>query len=560
MLSRVRESLVILAAVTRSPVLRRLLGGFALSSVSEWATWLALVVFAFDRGGAAEAGVIGFVLGLPSLVVAPAGGVLGDRWPRARVLLASYGLQAVMSVATALALASGSALAAYGFALLSAASAPLCRPALASLLPEVVETPDELTAANVASGIAEGVGALVGPLVAGVLLALGGSALVFLSGAAGMVVSAVALLPIALASHPIAIEPRVPAGTPEPTATIRSIRRELLAGLVTIARDRRLASVFLVLSASTALFGAVGVFTIVIAIDLLGFDDSVAGYLTAASGFGALLGSGASVALVGRSRLGRPLILAAVWFGLAVAVLAFVGSPLVIALILAAAAIGYAFTNVAAMTLIQRLAGDDVMTRVFGVAESTMVGSDAVGGLIVPLLIALFGPAGAIVVAGLSLPLVVLIAAPAFLRADRVETELLDEMRAVRAIPMFRPLAGRVLERLAADAVPVRVEAGDPIISAGEVGDRFYILLEGRAAIEIDGVVTGEVEPGGTFGEIALIHDMPRTATVRATAPTRLLAIEREPFLEALTGQPRSRALADQVARRRLARDGSPST
>ena len=60
---------------------------------------------------------------------------------------------------------------------------------------------------------------------------------------------------------------------------------------------------------------------------------------------------------------------------------------------------------------------------------------------------------------------------------------------------------------------------------------------------------------GGAFGEIALLRDVPRTATVLAVEPTELLAIRRDPFLEALTGQPRSRAVAAGLVDERLAAD-----
>jgi hypothetical protein len=381
--------------------------------------------------------------------------------------------------------------------------------------------------------------------------------LVFVACAVGVGVAAVAILPIARASQRIpviATAEDVPDGV---AVAAQALGRELTAGAAAILRDRRLASVFAVLAASSALLGALGVFTIVIAIDLLGLDDAAAGYLTAASGLGALIGSALAVTLVGRERLSWPLIGATAFFGVTVAALALVQTPLAVGAILVATGIGYAFAYVGATTLIQRLAGDDVMSRVFGVAESVTVGGESAGGLLVPILIVLLGPTGALVAAGLFLPVIALLAAPAFVRADRAEAGVLRELRIIRAIPMFRPLAAPVMERLAGDAIPVTAEAGRTIIRAGDTGDRFYILVSGRAEVEIAGVVTGRIDPGGSFGEIALLHDIPRTATVRAIDPTELLAIEREPFLEALTGQPRSRAMADQIADRRLARDPS---
>ena len=155
---------------------------------------------------------------------------------------------------------------------------------------------------------------------------------------------------------------------------------------------------------------------------------------------------------------------------------------------------------------------------------------------------------------GTFLALVAVVAAPVLLRADRIDPAILRDLAIVRTVPMFSPLSAPVVERLAAYAEHSIAAPGAAIITEGEHGDRFYIVLSGRVAISAQGRDAGEM-PGGWFGEIALIRDVPRTATVRAIEPTELLAIRREPFLEALTGQARSRALASDVIEERLAAD-----
>jgi MFS family permease len=546
--------LAVIATVLRSRTLRRIEGGFLLFSIAEWATWLAVVVYAFDRGGAAEAGIVGFVSGLPSLVVAPAGALLGDRWPRAWVLLGSYILQSVAMAATALAMVLGPALVAYAFATLALTMVGLSRPALSSLLPDVVETPEALTAANVTSGVTEGAGALLGPLAAGLILGVSGPASVYVAAAVGVGVAALALRPIAAASEPIVLagEDSRSAGL---RASARTLGRDMAGGVAAIAADRRLAGVVAVLAASITLLGALGVFTLVIALDMLGLDEAAVGYLTAASGLGALAGSALSIVLVGRERLTWPLIVATAAFGLSVASLAFVRDPVIVTLVFVATGVGWSFAYVAATTLTQRLAGDDVMTRVFGVTESVMVAGESIGSLLVPVLILALGPERALLVAGLALPVVAILAMPSFLRADRAEATMLRELRVVRRIPMFRPLAAPVLERLASEATPRAVVRGERVITEGERGDRFFVVVTGRVGVSVGGAQMREAGPGEGFGEIALLHDIPRTATVDALEDTELLAIAREPFLSALTGQPRSRTIADRLATQRLARD-----
>jgi hypothetical protein len=224
-----------------------------------------------------------------------------------------------------------------------------------------------------------------------------------------------------------------------------------------------------------------------------------------------------------------------------------------------AAGVGWAFVYVEALTLAQRLAGDDVMSRVFGVMEASMMASQSLGALAVPLLIATVGPLPAIVVCGLAYGVVVAAAAPTLIRADRLAPSRLRELRALRAVPMFGPLSAPVLERLATSAATIVVGAGQAVITAGEAGDQFYVILAGEVDVATPAGGHRRLGGGASFGEIALLRAIPRTATVTATTTTELLTLARDPFLEALTGQPRSRALADAETSERLAADGMAS-
>jgi CRP-like cAMP-binding protein len=197
------------------------------------------------------------------------------------------------------------------------------------------------------------------------------------------------------------------------------------------------------------------------------------------------------------------------------------------------------------------------MTRVFGVSESLQTGSEAVGGLLVPILVVAVGPTGALITLGIVLALVAALAAPTLLRGDRVDPDFLEDLAVIRAVPMFSPLSGPVLERLAGDAEHVNVPASVQIVRQGDAGDRFYVITAGRVEVTVSGRDAGDLGPGGSFGEIALLRAVPRTASVRALDPTELLAIHRDPFLEALTGQPRSRAMAGDVVASHLAADAT---
>jgi MFS family permease len=344
---------------------------------------------------------------------------------------------------------------------------------------------------------------------------------------------------------------------PPSARSIAALAGDLAAGVRTALGDGRLIAVFAVLSASIALLGALNVLYAVIAVELLGFNESAIGYLAAAAGVGSVFGAAASGAFVGRERLALALLAAAVLFGVAVALVGVIPSSVAVTLCLVGAGAGWAFVYVEAQTLAQRLAGDDVMSRVFGVMESLMMASQSLGALAVPLLVVAFGPSRAIVLSGAALVVIAVLAGPTLLRADRIAPARIRDLRALRAVPMFGPLAAPVLERLASGSERVRVAADQTIVREGEIGDRFYVILDGTVRVSSGDRSIRTQGPGDAFGEIALLRDVPRTATVQAIEPVELLAIERAPFREALTGQPRSRALAAATASHRL--DEGPS-
>ena len=409
--------------------------------------------------------------------------------------------------------------------------------------------------------MAESGGSLLGPLGAGILITIRGPELVFvvtaiLTSTAAVLVAGPARRALRPAPERQVEDPSIRRSTPE-AAMENGGLREILAGLSAIRADRRLRSVVAVAAWATFLVGALDIFYAVLAIDLLGIGDGGVGLLGAVGGLGATLGAAAALVLVGRERLGVALGASAALFGISIAAIAIVAGPFAAAALLLSAGLGAGLTAVAAQTMIQRLAGDDVMSRVFGILQGLTMGSTALGALAVPLLVQLVGERGAFAVAGVSLPLAFLVLGRAILAADRLDPVRAAELRLLRGVPMLGPLSAPVLERLAGSSVHVAFAAGATIIRTGDPGDRFYVVEDGRLEVEVDGWRVRDLAPGEGFGEIALIRDTPRTATIRSISDARLLAIDREPFLAALTGQPRSRTVASDLAARRLADDRS---
>ena len=194
--------------------------------------------------------------------------------------------------------------------------------------------------------------------------------------------------------------------------------------------------------------------------------------------------------------------------------------------------------------LLQRSADPSLLGSMFALIEliggiGLLVGSGLVQVLVavgdIPL--ALYGLAGLLVV-------ILAAAAPALWRADEGADLPVVEMSLLRRLPMFAPLPPIALEAVARSAHHVPVSKGSVVIHQGEPGDRFYAVAGGT----FDVIATGEhvhtVERGACFGEVALLADVPRTATVTARVDGELLAVDRVPFLVAVTGSDVSHAAA----------------
>jgi hypothetical protein len=189
---------------------------------------------------------------------------------------------------------------------------------------------------------------------------------------------------------------------------------------------------------------------------------------------------------------------------------------------------------------------------VFGVLQSMMLAAVAVGSLVTPLLVAAIGARGTFVVFGLVLPALALLTWRQVTAIDEGATIAVEPLELLRAIPIFATLPELVLERLASVAVEARAVAGEPVVVQGEEGDRFYMIVGGTAAVEIDGVEHSRLGAGAFFGEIALLREVPRTATVRAVESLRLYALEGNDFIAAVTGHAPRREAADSVVAARL--------
>jgi Cyclic nucleotide-binding domain len=509
----------VLGGVLRNPDLRRIELAFAGFNAAEWGVWIAMLVYAYERGGATTAGVVAVAQLVPAAVFAPVASTLCDRQRPTHVLAGGYALQALaMGATAAVLLAGGPALAAYALAAAAATAVTITRPAQAVVMPALARTPDELTAANVLSGWIESASVLGAPALAGLLLAGGpGSVFAVMSG-------------VALASAALAASVAGPPATGGGPAL-----QQTRAGLQTVAREPGPRSLVWLLGVESVAIGALDVLYVVLAVGVLHHGGSVAGYLNAAFGAGGVIGVAVTVALVGRRRLAPALLAGLALWSVALAVVAAWRSTPAAFALLAAAGVGRTIVDVAGRTLLQRVAPPDALARVFGLLEGVSMAGLAVGSIAASGFVALAGGRGAFLCLAAALPVAALLVLRGLLGADAAVHPVV-EMARLRALPIFAPLGAPELEGLARSLRPVEAGAGTRVIAEGETGDRFYVVADGELAVSIDGGHVRDIGRGDSFGDIALLRDVPRTATVTARTDVRLDALDKETFLAAVTG------------------------
>ncbi len=384
-----------------------------------------------------------------------------------------------------------------------------------------------------------------GPALAGLLLAVTSTGAVFVVTA---LMIAVSVAFVALIRVPQRDRPR----SEVEASTIVS---EALAGFRAIGRDPSLRVMMGLFTAETAVAGALQVYIVVLALETLELGDGGVGLLNSAMGIGALVGAVSALALAGVRRLSPAFLAGLVLRGAPLVVVGLLTDSLVPVLILLGVfGLGGAFVDVPGLTMVQRSVPEDVLARVFGVIQMLWLSSIGIGAALAPLLVAWLGLDGALVATGLVLPgLVVLFG----LRLVRIDVEAVppraDELRILASIPIFTPLPGLSLEHLAGRLVPLRLEPDTVIVREGDPGDRFYIVAEGTVEVSEDGRAIAELGPGSYFGEIALIRDVSRTATVTARTTVVLYALDRDDFLAAVTSHAPSAEAAEEVVSSRLA-------
>jgi MFS family permease len=531
-------------AAAASPSLRRLLLSYLAFCITEWCFWVAPLVWAYDVGGVRAASLMSVVELVPTALLAPVVAGWCNRMRRSRALIAGYVAQAVTLVVLGVALIAAPPVLVYAAAALTCIANSATRPVHYAILPDIAETAEELTASNAMSSGAEAVAAFIGPLATGLLMVPWGPGGPVLAGAG--LVSLAALLVLPLASG---MTRSTPATDADEGPAWRGLVRDPTArmfGVLTFAEN--------------LLLGALDILIVVLALDLLGLPQSGPGLLNSAVGVGALVGTAITVVLVGQRRLTPAIVVGAIVAGVPVALAGFAQTTALAVLLVAVAGGGRLFYGVGSWTLLQRSISDRMLVTVFGLLESTMSAGMACGAVLAPVLISLTGTSGAFVVVGLLLPVTALVCVPGLRRADRHSQVAPEDVARLMGVPFLKLLTPLVVERLVREQTRLSTPPDTWLVREGDAGDAFYVVESGRLEVTHDGTLLRELGPGEWFGELALLRDVPRTASVRSLTDVALVVLGRDAFLAAVTGTPRSVEAARTDAATRYAdlRDEHP--
>ncbi len=527
-------------AIGAHPGLRRLEIGWAAVVTGESIAQIAIGILAYDVAGIGGLGLLVALQMIPSALLAPRLATLGDRFRRERLMLACDAARLVIAVAAAVAAETHAGkTVSYAVAIGLALAQSTFNPAQRALVPLLVATPAELTAASVVTGLVQGMCQVAGPALGGVVLVLAGApvALVVAAGCFAVAVAADIRLPssVDLAQRPTHVE-----------------RPSVREGARVALGDMRLRLVLGLFAAKNLGRGALNVLIVLIPLALLGLGDEGVGWLTAAVGTGGVIGGAAATALVTRRRLSIAMAGGVAVWGLAFLAIGALDNLPTAIVALVALGFGNAVCDASGYSLVPRSTRDDLLIRVYGIHESVRAAAIALGGALTALVAVHGSPRDALFAAGAVL-LASAFAGLLLRRHDSSEAIDPQTLELLRGVPLLGWLPSVALERLVSKLEPIQVAAGAVLLREGDMGDRAYVIERGEAVVSVGEREIARLGRGDLVGEIALLHSVPRTATVVAASDLRVLALDRSEFLVAATGAPDSRAAATALVTHRLA-------
>jgi MFS family permease len=538
-----------LRRVLANKPLRRVQLAFFGSLIGDWAYGTALTVWAYRDGGATALGAFTAARFVMVAVTSPFGAAIADRVSRRTFMMTLDLIRAGLVTGAALSLMFGwSSWTVYMLGLVAAVVGGPFRAAQAGLIPQLVDEPSQLTAANAVAANLENVVVFVGPALGATLVGLTGVEPVFWVNVGSFLLSFLLVLGI-----------RVPhaeagdrGGTAEPDREVGGFLRQVTAGFALVARHRDLRTTSLLAFWQGIIWGALMVFLVVLAVDTMHTGPAGVGFLYAVIGAMTIVGGVVVLGRMKKGRLGSDMSVGVLGWSVPLVAMAAVPSPITTVLGLAVIGLMDPWVNLGLETIPQRIAPEHAISRVYAAVDSSQTGAMSLGALIAPLFLHTIGWRWSLAIMGI---VVAVYAASTWPHMRRLDRSLASpaKLPLLRSLALFAPLSPPVQETLARRLVEVEVAAGTVVVAEGEASDRFYVIESGEVEVTREGAVLRSESAGNFFGEIGLLRDVPRTATVTATTPTRLYALDRADFLEAVTGEDESLSATEDVVSRRLA-------
>jgi MFS family permease len=530
----------------RNGPLTRLLVGEFVSSIGDWLYLVAILILVYQvTEDPFILGLVGAARVLPYLVLSIPAGIVADRYDRRMVLLSTDVARGLlMLVIAGVVFLDGPIWLVIALAIGGTCFATFFGPAIGAYLPNLVEDEDQLGPANSAWSTLDNLAFMIGPAVAGILIAIGGLVVAFLLNAASFAVIAIVLWGLprnrpAEAAAPVDAEAGA-AGETSPVSTAPG--PAVLVPVVGLAIIDVIGSVA---------GGGLSVLTVIIATTTLGGGEEATGFLNAGIGLGGFIGALLAGALVLRPSLVPVLVGGSLLLAIGLAGLGYAPALGFAIVAIAVASMGGLLVEVTSTTIFQRVVPDAIRGRALGVLGTISTVAFAAGSFLLPVASGQFGTGPVLLVTGIAVAVAGLVGATLAAPAARRPAGSTADVRVNRlaGLPLFAGVPAASLEAMAVRLQPVRVADGDVVISQGDLADRFYLIEDGSFEVTRragpDGAAAVEhlrtMGPGEVFGEIGLLHGIPRTATVTASAIGRLLALDGADFLELVNSGPQVR-------------------
>jgi predicted MFS family arabinose efflux permease len=520
----------------------RLLTAWGVSVIAETAALVALLVVAYDTGGPPLVALLAAVRALPVLVVGPI--VIGrsDRGRREVWLVGTLAVRACLLGAAVALLWADRAVP----ALVVGGTASLLfsthRPLNAALLPQLARTPAELTSSNAAMALAESGGGLLGPGLAAVALVV--SAPIVVLGAAGLLVGVAAGVASGVRTS----------GTPRAASAplgLATAVRDLASGFRLLTRPPML---LVLVAGQTFARGVLLVAVVVLAKQTFGTGDPGVGWLNALLGLGGLAGAALAAWKVTSTSLARAYVLGVLLWGAPMVALGVWTNEPVGYLAFAVIGFGNAILDVGVFTLVARLVPRDRLGRAFAAFEVVIVVCVTAGSLVASAVVDQVGVAALLAAVGALLVGTALAFVAQAVAVDRglvphPHTSLLRGCDVLSGLPLV------TVEHLAETSRRRRFDSGDTVVRQGDPGTEFFVVISGQVDVDVDGRPAATLGAGDGFGEIALLREIPRTATVTARTPVEVLVVSQRDFLTFVAGHSASAVSVSDLADARVHRN-----